>query len=116
MTFVLNVAIVWAVSLGSAVFLISLRHADSAYTRFKAILPAPSRLALSSPWLLWVVPVAWTILTLALLVWNRKKAEAPRDMVQLHTSATLLIGILLLVFFSTAGLLPFFNLYGLIPK
>ena len=116
LTFVLNVAVVWFVSLGSAVFLLSLRYAASAYARFEATLPAPSRLALSSSWLLWVVPLSWTIFTIALLIGTRKRAEAPRDIVQLHTSATLLIGILLLVFFSTAGLLPFFKLYELIPK
>ena len=116
LTLVLNVAIAWFVSLGSAVFLISLRYADSAYARFEATLPAPSRIALSSSWLLWAVPLFWAVFTFALLIWNRKRAEAPRDMVQLHTSATLLIGILLVVFFSTAGLMPFFKLYELIPK
>jgi hypothetical protein len=116
LTLVLNVAIAWFVSLGSAIFLVSLRYADSAYARFEATLPAPSRIALSSSWLLWVVPLSWTVITLALLIWHRKTAEASRDMVQLHTSATLLIGIMLLAFFSAAGLMPFFKLYELIPK
>jgi hypothetical protein len=71
--------------------------------------PAMTALAVRLRWLCWGVPVAWLVLALLLLLLLTRKAEALRAtaMVQLHTSATLLIGIFMLGFFVFAGLMPF---------
>ncbi|MBI3986961.1 MAG: hypothetical protein HY343_08585 [Lentisphaerae bacterium] len=41
------------------------------------------------------------------LILNWRTQEPPRDMVQLHTSATLFIGVFMLAFFAFAGIIPF---------
>ena len=73
-------------------------------------LPAISDIALRCQWLLKAMPLAWAFLTLAVLILNWRKSEAPQDLIQLHTSATILVGMFMLGFFVTAGVMPFVSI------
>ena len=112
-TLILNALLMGVLSLGSAASQIKLRNQYVQYPHVgKSLpsLPAISELALQVQWLLRAVPLAWALITLALLVLNWKKQPPPRDLVQLHTSATLLVGVFMLGFFVTAGVMPYINM------
>ena len=112
-TLILNAVLMAVFSLGSAASQIKLRNQYIQYPHVGESmprLPAISEIALQIQWLLQVVPLLWALLTLALLVLNWKKPEAPRDLVQLHTSATLLVGVFMLGFFVTAGVMPYISI------
>lgn len=82
-----------------------------AYDGLADYFPAMTALAIRLRWLCWGVPVAWIVLALMLLV-SMRKAEPVQATaaVQVHTSATLLIGTFMLGFFVFAGLMPFVSL------
>jgi hypothetical protein len=112
-TLVLNALLMGVFSLGSAASQIKLRNQYIQYPHVGEAmpsLPAISDIALRCQWLLKTVPLVWFFLTLAILVLNWRKSKAPRDLVQLHTSATLLVGVLMLGFFVTAGVMPFVSI------
>ena len=112
-TLVLNALLMGVFSLGSAASQIKLRNQ---YIQYPHVgeglppLPAISDLALRCQWLLKAMPLAWGLLTLTVLVLNWRKTEAPRDVVQLNTSATLLVGVFMLVFFVTAGVMAYVSI------
>ena len=66
-------------------------------------LPPLSALLLGNMWITWAVPVIWALVSLWMVI--RKKNSA--DYTALHTSATLLLGITLLLLFTFAGVFPF---------
>jgi hypothetical protein len=73
-------------------------------------LPPLSSFVLHAEWLLIAVPVSWIIAGLILLFFNWKREDSPQDMIQLHTSITLLAGITMLVVFAIGGILPFVSI------
>ena len=72
-----------------------------------AMLPAMSLFALRVQWIIIVIPVLWTLLTVAIAAYYSKRLDIIHDAVQLHTSATLIVGLTMLGYFMLAGLLPF---------
>jgi len=112
-TLVLNALLMAVFSLGSAVSQIKLYNEYIQYPNggeSMRPLPAISELALQVRWVLPTVPILWAFLTLALLILNWRKPEPPRDLVQLHTSVTLLVGVFMLVFFVAAGVMPYVSI------
>ena len=58
-----------------------------------------------------IVPFSWLLGTLIFLPWLMNKEPARRsELVQLHTSLSLLVGLLLLVVLFTAGILPYLKI------
>ena len=70
--------------------------------------PAITALSLRLRWLCWVVPLLWVAIAVFLVVRMRRTdpIKAPAT-VQLHTSATLVVGVFMLGCFVLAGVLPF---------
>ncbi len=112
LTLILNAALMGIFSLGSAASQTKLWNYYVQYPHVGegTMLPAGSELALQVQWLYRAVPLIWLLITLALLILNWRKPEPPRDMVQLHTSATLLVGVVMLGFFLIAGIMPFVSI------
>jgi len=112
-TLILNALLMAVFSLGSAASQIKLRNLYVQYPHVgenMPLLPAISNFALRIQWLFQVVPLVWALLTLAVLILNWKKPESPRDLVQLHTSTTLLVGVFMLGFFVAAGVMPYVSI------
>jgi hypothetical protein len=112
-TLILNALLMAVFSYGSAASQIKLHNQYVQYPHVGGQmpdLPAISSLALRLQWLLKTVPILWALLTLALLIWKWRQPEPPRDWVQLHTSATLLIGVFMLGFFVVAGVMPYISI------
>ena len=81
------------------------------YDEFDGLaLPPLSQLTLNAEWIAVAVPAVWVISGLILLVLNWKREEPPQDIIQLHTSITLLVGITMLTLFAIAGILPFVSI------
>lgn len=72
-------------------------------------LPAITTFALDNTWIYGAVPCLW-IGILLLLLWRFRGRAVPVELVQTHTSLTLLIGISMLAVFLMAGILPFVTL------
>ena len=107
---ILNALLMWLLGLGSVASQIKLRNAlmyPNAYDGLCQCLPAISGLALHVQWVWWVLPSLWTTLTVMLVLAGQRKREKMTEVVQLHTSATLLVGMFMLGFFVLAGVLPF---------
>lgn len=66
-------------------------------------LPPVSALLLGQLWITWALPSMWALLTLWMI--NKKRNSA--DHVACHTSATLLLGLTLLLVFTLSGVFPF---------
>ena len=112
-TLILNALLIGVFSLGSAASQIKLHNQYVQYPNAESNachLPAISGLALRLQWLLPTVPIAWALLTLVLLILFWRQSEPPRDVVQMHTSATLLVGLFMLVFFVAAGVMPYVSI------
>jgi hypothetical protein len=112
-TLVLNALLMGVFSLGSAASQIKLRNQYIQYPHVGEAmpsLPAVSDIALRCQWLVKTMPLVWACLTLAILILNWRKPESPRDVVQLHTSVTLLVGVFMFGFFVTAGVMPFVSI------
>lgn len=109
-TLIMNALLMAVLSLGSAASQIKLRNQYIQYPRVgerMPPLPAMSDFALRVQWLPQAVPLLWALLTLVVLIWKGRQPESPRDLVQLHTSATLLVGVLMLGFFVVSGVMPY---------
>lgn len=80
----------------------------SAYDGVAECFPAATVLAIRLRWCCWTIPVVWLMVSVVVLLLMRTM-DLPRAnaLVQLHTSATVLFGFVLLVFFVLAGVLPF---------
>lgn len=112
-TLILNALLMAVFGYGSAASQMKLHNQYIQYphvSRQMVDLPAISDLALRIQWLLQAVPLLWASLTLALLIWKWRQPEPPRDWVQLHTSATLLVGVFMLGFFLIAGVVPYVSM------
>ena len=114
---ILNALLMAVLGLASAISQIKLRNFFVQYPQAgeellgePATLPTISNLALRLHWLYTAVPVLWALLVLGLLVLYRKQDDRVRDIVQIHTSATLLVGLFMLTFFVTAGVMPFISI------
>jgi len=80
-----------------------------AYDGISDYFPALTVLAIRLRWCCWSIPVVWLVVSgFTLLVMRKMELPRANALVQLHTSATILIGFVLLVFFVFAGVLPFF--------
>jgi hypothetical protein len=79
-----------------------------AYNGLSEHFPAMTALAIRLRWLCWAVPLIWLALAIFLIV-RMPKADPARAnaIVQVHTSATLILGVLMLAFFVLAGVFPF---------
>ncbi len=112
LTLVLNALLMGVFAFSSAASQIMLRNNYIRYSDESGSMPLPaiSDLALKIQWALLAVPVIWAMLTFVLIILNWRKAESPRDVVQLHTSATVLFGLFMLGFFIIAGILPFLSM------
>lgn len=110
---VLNALLMWVLGLGSVAAQSKLRNVlmyPDSYDGLCRGLPAISALAIRVQWAWWVLPLLWSVLTVLLLVTGRRKPEKLPDLLHLHTSATLLVGVFMLGFFVVAGVMPFINM------
>ncbi|MDF9832539.1 hypothetical protein M2103_000749 [Ereboglobus sp. PH5-5] len=106
-------------SLGASAFQMRLRnnylhHPDD--SRPMDLLPQISHLALKGYWLIYTLPLVWLIVSVLLISALKKNPEKRDDWIQLHTSATLFIGAGILLFFVTAGMLPFTSAHLYLSK
>ena len=69
-------------------------------------LPPISQFCLQNDWLLWVVPLTWGIATIVFYFRNNTPEKT-----NLHTSASVFLGLLVFFSFLAAGLLPFLNIF-----
>ena len=112
-TLTLNALLMAVFGYGSAASQIKLHNQYIQYPHVGdqvSALPPISDLALRLKWLPQAVPLLWALLTVALLIWKWRQPETPRDWVQLHTSATLLVGVFMLGFFVVAGVMPYISI------
>ena len=111
-TILCNTLLMCVFGLASAASQIKLRNAFVRYpnTTKGWELPCISDLALKLHWTYSAIPWAWVALGVLVIILNWKKTEPPRDVIQLHTSATLLIGFFMVAFFTVAGVMPFIPL------
>ena len=103
---ILNTMLMAALSMASAIVIDPLYNRAIEYPSEPFInrtLPPLSALLLGNMWITWAVPVIWALVSLWMVI--RKKNSA--DYTALHTSATLLLGITVLLLFTFAGVLPF---------
>ena len=103
---ILNALLMAVLGLASAIVIDPLDNRAIEYPSAPFIdhpLPPLSALLLGNMWITWAVPVIWALISLWMVI--RKKNSA--DYAALHTSATLLLGILLLLLFTFAGVFPF---------
>ena len=62
-----------------------------------------------------IMPVIWLIVSLCFMIWLDGKNETDRTKwVQLHTSVSIFCGLIILIVFSLAGVLPFLLIGALI--
>ncbi|SHJ52023.1 hypothetical protein SAMN02745165_02579 [Malonomonas rubra DSM 5091] len=74
-------------------------------------LPALTQYVLTARPLSLLLPALWAMGSVSLLVRLREKEPGQRrEWVQLHSSVTLIVGLLLLILSLTAGILPFLNI------
>ena len=103
---ILNVALMAVLGMASAIVIDPLYNRAIEYPSEPFInrtLPPLSALLLENMWITWAVPVIWALGSLWMII--RKKNNA--DYTAIHTSATLLLGITLLLLFTFAGVFPF---------
>ena len=122
-TMVLNALLMGVFGLGSAVSQIRLhnlfvRYPQSGEKLFGGsdTLPAISLFALHHHWLYQAIPLAWALGVLAILIGWRKNGEKGNIIAGVHTSATLLVGVIMFLFFVAAGVMPFVPLVVGIAK
>ena len=72
--------------------------------------PSISKAALQVSWLVGAIPLLWAVLTI-ILTTRKWQPDRARDVVALHTSATLFVGLTMLFFFLIAAILPFDTYY-----
>jgi hypothetical protein len=110
---ILNALLMWVFGFASAACQIKLRNVlmyPESYGNLCQCLPLVSGLALRVFWLWWAVPLAWSVLTVAVVLAGRRHPERMADLIPFHTSATLLVGVFMLGFFAVAGTMPFVSI------
>ncbi len=75
-------------------------------------IPAISDFLVHNMWLTWVIPLVWTLFTLAIIL--KKKTGSESQI--LHTAATMFIGTLMFVSFALAGIIPFIEIVSCLGK
>jgi hypothetical protein len=111
-TIILNSAFMTLCGLGSCIahFKVSdILKRPKAYHEFADNFPGPTELAIKLHWMWKFVPITWAALSLVLILVLLKNKSCGRDLVGLHTSATLLVGLAMLIFFLTTGIVPFLD-------
>ena len=73
-------------------------------------LPAASSIALEIQWVYWVMPPAWLLISILAFATFHNDDQRLASAVQLHTSVTLLVGVVMLAFFVLAGVMPFVSI------
>ena len=111
-TLIFNTLTMGVFALASEVSQVRLRNVYVQYPESAGgvTLPAISALALKIYWMPAVIALGWALITLVLLLRYWKRPVSPVDTVQLHTSATILLGTFMLMFFIFAGLAPFLSI------
>ena len=112
-TAILNALLMWVFGFASAACQIKLRNVlmyPDSYGNLCQCLPLVSALAVPVFWLWWAVPLAWCAITVAVVLAGRRRPEGMADLIQFHTSATLLVGVFMLGFFAVAGTMPFVSI------
>lgn len=66
-------------------------------------IPLLTHALMTRMWLTWMIPLIWILITLGMIL--TKKTE--QQHISLHTSATILVGLVLLSVFAIAGIIPF---------
>jgi hypothetical protein len=106
LTLILNVLLMAVFGFASTVVISPLHNRAIEYPSEPFIsqpLPPLSSLLLSHTWIAWAVPLVWAVFSIALIA--SRKVDC--DISSLHTSATLLIGVVMFFLFAMAGIFPF---------
>jgi hypothetical protein len=118
-TILLYLAILTVLSLGAMVSQMRLRNNYLRYpdeSRPLELLPQIIDIALRAYWIIYTAPAVWLISSIFLILKLNQNPEKRSDWIQIHTSATILIGCSILLFFVTAGILPFLKEYIYLSK
>lgn len=105
-TLILNSLLMGVFSFLSSASLIRLRNSIDYNLFHGRPLPRISAFAISNTWIYSVVPLFWLVLLIVALKYLGKHSNRA-EIVSLHTSATLFVGILMLSLFLLGGILPF---------
>lgn len=101
-------AVCGAASSGSQFRVDNVLMYPSAYDGVAECFPAATVLAFRLRWCCWAIPAVWLFISIVVLfLMNKMELHRANALVQLHTSATILTGLILLVFFVFSGVLPF---------
>ena len=74
----------------------------------KAVLPILTDYAFTMRYYMLAIPITWAVFTLFYGKWIKDHAhEIRNERVLIHATVSLVLGLLLLLFFSLAGILPF---------
>jgi hypothetical protein len=87
------------------------------YAEYGEIIPLPifSDAVISSRITSLIIPVIWLFVSIALIMRVRKKTQVERlQIVQWHTSISVLGGVIIFVLFVIAGVLPFLKFGGIL--
>jgi Na+-translocating ferredoxin:NAD+ oxidoreductase RnfD subunit len=79
-------------------------HPDSFYD---LVLPLASLFALDNQWICWAVPIAWLLVSILTFAVFHRDDQRFTNAVQLHTSLTLFVGVVMLSFFVLTSIVPF---------
>jgi len=104
---VLMMVLFWLASLLSVAIAYN-RFVQYPPTKAPMALPLPTELALSSQLWAGLIPLAWIIISF--IIWKKVKDKEPEsrsEYLLAFTSVTLVVGIVMLIFFALAGMLPF---------
>jgi len=105
-TIILNIALLAVFGFASKAVMSPLYNRIVEYPteHFKCqTLPPISNVLLQNMWIVWAIPSLWAILSVWVFFWKRTdEAHAI-----IHTSATLLIGIVMFFMYAMAGIFPF---------
>lgn len=107
---ILNTVLMWIFAFTAAASIAKLHNHYVQYPDEGAKpLPVFSTIALEIPCLLLAIPLIWTIALFVLLKRFHHRPPSPEFM-NLHLSASLFVGLSMLLFFVLAGVLPFIDL------
>ena len=81
-----------------------------AYSDVYSSLPPASSIALDIQWICWAVPLAWLLVSILTFAVFHRDDQRFANAVQLHTSVTLLVGVVMLGFFVMTSIIPFVSL------
>lgn len=109
LTLILNSMLIGLFSLLSYASLTALSYAVDFDVFHGKPLPAISAFALSYTWICAAIPLVWLI-AYCLLLGYLSRHPNRNEVISLHTSTTLFVGILMLATFCLGGILPFIPL------